>query len=89
MRATSGQFVRQLRHGDVVFLRHPPKNEVPVRLQLGVPASAHRLRRETTPRPKGLHQLHHKRHRHPKMGRRLVAGMTRLDKANNAFAKVT
>src|SRR5262249_12003053 len=81
----SRQISRQLRHRDVVLVRHTSKQKLPIWLHLGMAAPASRLRRNPTALAIRLHQQHDERDRYPEMCGRLMAGMTGLHIRNDPF----
>src|SRR6204780_4882809 len=82
------EFAGQLRHADVVLLRHAAQNENPVRVELAVPPAAERLGRNRPARAKSRHQIDHKRGRHPEMGRRRTPRMPGLNVTHHTLAKI-
>src|SRR5580698_7383393 len=82
------EFAGQLRHADVVLLRHPAQDEDAVRIEFAVSPAAERLRRNRPPLAKSRHQIDDKRGRHPEMGRRRSPRTPSLDVTRHTLAKI-
>src|SRR5271167_4252421 len=82
------EFAGQLRHADVVLLRHPAQDEDAVRVELAVSPAAERLGRNRPALAKSRHQIDDKRGRHPEMGRRSTPRMPGLNVTHHTLAKI-
>src|SRR6266478_496852 len=82
------EFAGQLRHADVVLLRHAAQDEDAVRVELAMSPPAERLGRNRPALAKSRHQIDDKRGRHPEMGRRGTPRMPSLDVIHHTLAKI-
>src|SRR3984885_11438850 len=82
------KLARQFGHRNVVLLRPPPQQKNAMRIELGVPASAKPLGRETASPPLRRHQVDDKRWRNVEMRRSGAPREAAIDKGHNALPKV-
>ena len=82
------QFASQLRHADVVLLRHRAQEEDAVRVELAVSPAAKRLGRNPAALTKSGHQIDDKRGRHPEMARRRPPRRPSLDVTRHTLTKI-